>query len=82
MLEAGEIAKATADSDPNTTDAARIALDFHKQIIPFQKAITAPERCLFPVIAAVHGMVVGLGVVRLISTRPCSDQGTTNDYRT
>ncbi|KAF9070438.1 Delta2-dienoyl-CoA-isomerase [Rhodocollybia butyracea] len=35
---------------------------FHKQIIPFQKAITAPERCLFPVIAAVHGMVVGLGV--------------------
>ncbi|KAF9070442.1 Delta2-dienoyl-CoA-isomerase [Rhodocollybia butyracea] len=62
LLEAGEIVKATANSDPNTTDAARIALDFYKQIIPFQKAITAPERCLFPVIAAVHGMVVGLGV--------------------
>ncbi|KAJ3731332.1 enoyl-CoA hydratase/isomerase [Lentinula guzmanii] len=62
VLEAGEIAKATADADPESTDAARIALDFQKQIKPFQEAITAPERCLCPVIAAVHGMVVGLGV--------------------
>ncbi|KAJ3804753.1 enoyl-CoA hydratase/isomerase [Lentinula aff. lateritia] len=62
VLEAGDIAKATADADPQSTDAARIALDFKKQIKPFQEAITAPERCLFPVIAAVHGMVVGLGV--------------------
>ncbi|KAJ3712872.1 Delta2-dienoyl-CoA-isomerase [Lentinula raphanica] len=62
LLEAGEIAKATADADPNSTDAARIALDFQRQIQPFQQAITAPERCLFPVIAAVHGMIVGLGI--------------------
>ncbi|KIK64045.1 hypothetical protein GYMLUDRAFT_40275 [Collybiopsis luxurians FD-317 M1] len=62
LLEAGEVAKATADSDPDSTDAARIALDFQRQIKPFQEAITAPQRCLFPVIAAVHGMVVGLGV--------------------
>ncbi|KAJ3842721.1 enoyl-CoA hydratase/isomerase [Lentinula raphanica] len=62
VLEAGEIAKATADADPNSTDAARIALDFQRQIQPFQQAITAPERCLFPVIAAVHGMIVGLGI--------------------
>ncbi|KAJ3921706.1 enoyl-CoA hydratase/isomerase [Lentinula edodes] len=61
-LDSGEIAKATADADPESTDAARIALDFKKQIKSFQEAITAPERCLFPVIAAVHGMVVGLGV--------------------
>ncbi|KAF5391064.1 hypothetical protein D9757_003095 [Collybiopsis confluens] len=62
LIEAGQVALATADSDPNTTDAARIALDFQRQIKPFQEAISAPSRVFFPVIAAVHGMVVGLGV--------------------
>lgn len=61
--DAGDIAKRTADSEGDpSTDPARVALDFPKSIKPFQEAITAPERCLFPVIAALHGMVIGLGV--------------------
>ena len=31
-------------------------------ILAFQRAINAPERCPFPVIAAVHGPVIGLGL--------------------
>ncbi|KAE9387222.1 ClpP/crotonase, partial [Gymnopus androsaceus JB14] len=63
VLEAGDLAQTTADADSvQTTDPARVALDFPKLIKPFQEAITAPERCLFPVIAAIHGIVVGLGV--------------------
>lgn len=33
-----------------------------KKLLEFQQAIGAPERCPFPVIAAVHGHVIGLGV--------------------
>ncbi|KAG6844649.1 hypothetical protein H0H87_005100 [Tephrocybe sp. NHM501043] len=33
-----------------------------KVILEFQSAIGTPDRCPFPVIAAVHGPVVGLGV--------------------
>ena len=33
-----------------------------RTLLAFQKAIGAPERAPFPVIAAVHGHVIGLGV--------------------
>jgi len=48
---------------PNTSqDHARTALATRKFLLEFQSAITAPSRCPFPVIAAVHGAVIGLGI--------------------
>ncbi|KAH7906195.1 ClpP/crotonase-like domain-containing protein [Hygrophoropsis aurantiaca] len=47
---------------PTPTDPARTAHRLHTHIHTFQHAISAPERCPFPVIAAVHGAVLGLGV--------------------
>ncbi len=49
-------------STSTTHDPARTALSMHKLIQKFQQAITSPERAPFPVIAAVHGLVIGLGV--------------------
>ncbi|KAJ7450196.1 Delta2-dienoyl-CoA-isomerase [Mycena latifolia] len=43
-------------------DAARTSLASRRHILEFQRAIGAPERCPFPVIVAVHGLVVGLGI--------------------
>ncbi|KAF5346447.1 hypothetical protein D9756_010087 [Leucocoprinus leucothites] len=43
-------------------DGARASLGMHKLIQTFQDAITKPEKAPFPVIAAVHGTVIGLGV--------------------
>jgi delta(3,5)-delta(2,4)-dienoyl-CoA isomerase len=41
---------------------ARGALNVRKTLVEFQRAIGAPERAPFPVIVALHGHVVGLGV--------------------
>ncbi|KAJ7225127.1 Delta2-dienoyl-CoA-isomerase [Mycena haematopus] len=43
-------------------DPARRSLSTYHHLKEFQHAIGAPERCPFPVIAAVHGLVVGLGI--------------------
>ncbi|KAJ7910407.1 Delta2-dienoyl-CoA-isomerase [Mycena leptocephala] len=43
-------------------DAARKSLGTYHHLKEFQYAIGAPERCPFPVIAVVHGIVVGLGI--------------------
>ncbi|KAJ7305611.1 Delta2-dienoyl-CoA-isomerase [Mycena albidolilacea] len=43
-------------------DPARQSLSTYHHLKTFQHAIGAPERCHFPVIAAVHGLVVGLGI--------------------
>ncbi|KAJ6478989.1 Delta2-dienoyl-CoA-isomerase [Mycena sanguinolenta] len=43
-------------------DAARKSLSTYHHLKEFQHAIGAPERCPFPVIVAMHGLVVGLGV--------------------
>ncbi|KAH7921427.1 ClpP/crotonase [Leucogyrophana mollusca] len=43
-------------------DPARRAIGLRDHILHFQHAISAPERCPVPVIAAVHGAVIGLGV--------------------
>ncbi|KAF8628834.1 hypothetical protein AX17_005894 [Amanita inopinata Kibby_2008] len=44
------------------SDTARATLALRKDIVEFQEAIGTPERCSFPVIAACHGHVVGLGI--------------------
>ena len=54
---------AEADSWKNIhTEPARSAFGIRKLLSDFQYSIGAPERCPFPVIAAVHGPVVGLGI--------------------
>ena len=47
---------------PIKQDGARVSLAVHKFLQKFQTAITKPEIAPFPVIVAVHGSVVGLGV--------------------
>ncbi|KAJ6556002.1 ClpP/crotonase-like domain-containing protein [Mycena capillaripes] len=44
------------------SDGARSALALIRDIKEFQNAIGAPERARFPVIVALHGLVLGLGV--------------------
>jgi Delta3,5-Delta2,4-dienoyl-CoA isomerase len=44
------------------TDPARKALQLWKDISRFQHAISATERCPYPVIAAVHGIAYGLAI--------------------
>lgn len=56
---AAGLAEAATDS---SQDAARASLAMRKVLLEFQHAIGAPERCSFPVIVAIHGLVVGLGV--------------------
>ncbi|KAF9558137.1 Delta2-dienoyl-CoA-isomerase [Agrocybe pediades] len=46
----------------STIDAARTALAKRKYILAFQKALCAPERAAFPVIVALHGHIIGVGV--------------------
>ena len=47
---------------PSKQDGARVSLAVHKFLQMFQTAITKPESAPFPVIVAVHGLVIGLGV--------------------
>ena len=47
---------------PINRDGARVSLAVHKLLQKFQTAITKPESAPFPVIVAVHGSIVGLGV--------------------
>jgi enoyl-CoA hydratase/carnithine racemase len=52
-------------ADANFEDAedpGRKALSIQKLVREFQHCIGAPERCPFPVIAAAHGPVIGLGI--------------------
>ncbi|KAF8823214.1 Delta2-dienoyl-CoA-isomerase [Lentinula edodes] len=61
LYNAGQIVKGRTEANP-ASDAARISMTFQKQIEMIQEAIMAPERCTFPVIAAIHGINIGLGV--------------------
>ncbi|KAG0699496.1 ClpP/crotonase-like domain-containing protein [Suillus ampliporus] len=45
-----------------TMDPARRAFLTRDLILDIQRAVAAPERCPIPVIAAVHGIVIGLGI--------------------
>lgn len=51
-----------ADTGKFGTEPARRAYHSRQFILAFQNSIQAPERCPFPVIAAVHGPVFGLGM--------------------
>lgn len=51
-----------SNSTDSSRDNARASLQTRKTLLAFQHAIGAPERAPFPVIAAVHGHVIGLGV--------------------
>jgi Enoyl-CoA hydratase/isomerase len=51
-----------SSADSSTKDNARAFLQNRKTILALQHAVAAPERAPFPVIAAVHGHVIGLGV--------------------
>lgn len=44
------------------TDGARRALQLRPQVTKFQYSIAGPERCIYPVIAAVHGVAYGLAI--------------------
>ncbi|KAG2126438.1 Delta2-dienoyl-CoA-isomerase [Suillus cothurnatus] len=46
----------------DATDPARRAFVIRDDILDIQYAVAAPERCSIPVIAAVHGIVIGLGI--------------------
>jgi len=61
LLEASALLEG-GDSTVSSRDNARASLQTRKKILAFQHAVAAPERAPFPVIAAVHGHVVGLGV--------------------
>ncbi|KAK7457256.1 hypothetical protein VKT23_010555 [Stygiomarasmius scandens] len=61
-LDLGDAGNLSQDTNSETTDPARIALNLHKHIKEIQYAIGSPERCPFPVIASIHGMAVGIGV--------------------
>jgi len=43
-------------------DSARMAFQTRKIIDEFHRTVTAPQRAPFPVVAALHGHVIGLGV--------------------
>jgi enoyl-CoA hydratase/carnithine racemase len=45
-----------------SSDTARSIIALREYLTEFQNAIGTPEHCPFPVIAACHGHVVGLGV--------------------
>lgn len=49
-------------SDASAPDPARRAIGLRDHVLNFQSAITAPDRCPIPVIVAVHGLVLGLGM--------------------
>ncbi|KAF8841431.1 ClpP/crotonase [Paxillus ammoniavirescens] len=46
----------------SSADPARTANVLRKRLLAFQHAISAPERCPVPVIAAVHGVAYGLAI--------------------
>ncbi|KAG5641352.1 hypothetical protein DXG03_005445 [Asterophora parasitica] len=59
LTSASDLGESAADT---SQDGARASLSIRKVLLEFQHAVNAPERCPFPVIVALHGPVVGLGV--------------------
>ena len=59
MASATNLGEAAIDLN---VDGARASISMRKVLLEFQHAIGSPGRCPFPVIAALHGAVVGLGV--------------------
>ncbi|KAJ7311779.1 Delta2-dienoyl-CoA-isomerase [Mycena albidolilacea] len=63
-IDLADAAKITTGGLSGATqiDGARTSLAMLRDIKDFQHAIGAPERAQFPVIVAVHGLVLGLGI--------------------
>ncbi|KAF8800995.1 Delta2-dienoyl-CoA-isomerase [Phlegmacium glaucopus] len=61
-LDLHEASVLGGDGADSSRDNARASIQTRKTLLAFQHAIGAPERAPFPVIAAVHGHVIGLGV--------------------
>lgn len=59
MGSAADLAKAGVEANQ---DGARATFAMRKWLMELQHHMGAPARCPFPVIAAVHGSVIGLGV--------------------
>ncbi|CAA7263597.1 unnamed protein product [Cyclocybe aegerita] len=57
---------------------ARGALQSRKRLLAFQRALSAPERTPFPVILAVHGHLIGLGVDLIGPCDVCYAASNTN----
>ena len=62
LSTAREVSLLDSVGTDNSRDNARAILQTRKNLLAFQHAVAAPERAPFPVIAAVHGHVIGLGV--------------------
>ncbi|RXW23541.1 hypothetical protein EST38_g2279 [Candolleomyces aberdarensis] len=61
-LDLGDAGNLGGDGADTSRDGARSSLAMRKMLLEFQHAIGAPERSPFPVIAATHSHVIGLGV--------------------
>lgn len=63
LVDSALISSPAAVPDPKPTgDGARIATNFRRRILEFQDCLSAVERCEKPVIAALHGYTLGLGI--------------------
>ncbi|KAF7314007.1 Delta-2 dienoyl-CoA isomerase [Mycena chlorophos] len=62
VFSAGIDVKEGLSGGPEAADDARASLDLYHHLHEFQSAIGAPQRCPVPVIAAIHGLTVGLGI--------------------
>jgi len=62
LFTAGLDLKDTGALQDADTDTGRRALALRNHILRFQAAISAIERCRYPVILATHGLTLGLGV--------------------
>ncbi|KJA15394.1 hypothetical protein HYPSUDRAFT_48411 [Hypholoma sublateritium FD-334 SS-4] len=61
-LDLNDAAAMGNNGTETVTDNARTSLATRKMLLAFQNCIGAPERAPFPVIVALHGHVIGLGV--------------------
>ncbi|PPQ66243.1 hypothetical protein CVT26_010944 [Gymnopilus dilepis] len=60
-LDFKDAAALGSNGSDNSQDSARTSFETRKMLHEFQRAIGAPERTPFPVIAAIHGYCIGLG---------------------
>ncbi|KAK3578485.1 hypothetical protein CHS0354_007738 [Potamilus streckersoni] len=71
LMDLGHIMALMDDPD---TDMGRKALKIRQLLVEWQQSFTAPEKCLKPVIAAVHGACIGGGIdlISACDIRYCS----------
>jgi len=62
MIQVSDAAAVGSDGSESGADGARTAFQTRKLINELQLAVCSTERAPFPVIVALHGPVIGLGV--------------------